>query len=522
MTPLVVEPHQHTMSQQVADLLDEALAHLRERDRCAIVLRFLESKSIAEVSNSMGISQAAAQQRVTRALARLRRLFARHGLHTAADALPETLSTQPLLSAPPGLIALITANGTTNTAAASLAKATVKIAFRTYVKAATLVCAATVALGGAIAIVASGASPASPSSPPLAPSSSALTSPPPSQPTTATTLDTTQKFPNVIFFNNPAGGKYFCGIDPTMLRTEKSDPAGYIKSLASRASLNQGGGGNDAQRTFTASMDTIRGKRIRLTAWIKTRNVDNWCGLEMWAYGWFQRVQVHSDMAAHPITGTTDWKQYSLVVDVPADAQSLMFQATMLGTGEMWSDDFQIQIVDNNVPVTDDQLWHMWSPTAPQCSAALDPTTLRDGHPTMRVTCNAKAWVSYDHNDRHPEPYLGKRVRVSAWLKADHVSVVSGLWIRMIGANFQKISEEGNWGTWPPPNPSKAPSAGPTSSAKPTSPPTPSASAPASSTTAPEPCGSTISNSNSPTLPPTSRSNSPPSSKAHPEFSFAP
>ena len=101
----------------------------------------------------------------------------------------------------------------------------------------------------------------------------------------------------------------------------------------------------------------------------------------MWAYGWFQRVQVHSDMAEHPITGTTDWKQYSLVVDVPADAQSLMFQATMLGTGEMWTDDFQIQIVDNNVPVTDDQLWHMWSPTAPQCSAALDPTTLRDGHP---------------------------------------------------------------------------------------------------------------------------------------------
>jgi RNA polymerase sigma factor (sigma-70 family) len=448
MTPLVVEPHQHTMSQQIADLLDEALAHLRERDRCAIVLRFLEGKSIAQVGNSMGITQAAAQQRVTRALTRLRQLFARHGVQTAADALPETLSTQPLLSAPPGLIALITAKGVTNATATSLAKATVKIAFRTYVKAATLVCAATVALGGAIALVASGASPTSPPSPLVTPSSSTITSPPSSQPTNAPTLDTVQKFPNALFFNATSGDHYLVGIDQNTRRTENSDPAGYIKSLASRASLNQGGGGNDAQRTFTASMDTIRGKRIRLTAWIKTRNVDNWCGLEMWAYGWFQRVQVHSDMAAHPISGTTDWKQYSLVVDVPADAQSLMFQATMLGTGEMWSDDFQIQIVDNNVPVTDDQLWHMWSPTAPQCSAALDPTTLRDGHPTMRVTCNAKAWVSYDHNDRHPEPYLGKRVRVSAWLKADHVSVVSGLWIRMIGANFQKISEEGNWGKW--------------------------------------------------------------------------
>src|SRR5580658_8071487 len=105
MTPLVVEPQQHTMSQQVADVLDQALARLRERDRCAIVLRFLEGKSLIEVGNSMGISQAAAQQRVTRALARLRRLFARHGVHTPADVLPETLSSQPLFTATPGLIA---------------------------------------------------------------------------------------------------------------------------------------------------------------------------------------------------------------------------------------------------------------------------------------------------------------------------------------------------------------------------------------------------------------------------------
>jgi RNA polymerase sigma factor (sigma-70 family) len=449
MTPLVVDPEQDAMSQQITAVLDMSLARLREADRCAIVLRFLEGKSLIEVGNSMGISQAAAQQRVTRALARLRRLFARHGLHTPADALSENLSSQLLLTAPPGLIALVSAKGTAKGAAAiSLAKATLRIAFWSYVRAAAIGCTATVVLAGGVAIVALGASPASPPPPPIAPTPASITLVASLQPTSAPALDTIQKFPNALFFNTTAGDHYLVGIDQNTRRTERSDPAGYIKSIAPKASLNQGGGGNDAQRTFAAAMDPIRGKRIRLTAWIKTRNVDNWCGLEMWAYGWFQRVQVHSDMAEHPISGTTDWKQYSLVVDVPDDAQSLMFQATMLGTGEMWSDDFQIQIVGNDVPTTDDQLWHMWSPAAPRCSAVLDPRTLRDGHPTMRVTCNANAWVSYDHYDRHPEPYLGKRVRVSAWLKADHVSVVSGLWIRMIGANFQKISEEGNWGQW--------------------------------------------------------------------------
>ena len=46
---------------------------------------------------------------------------------------------------------------------------------------------------------------------------------------------------------------------------------------------------------------------------------------------------------------------------------------------------------------------------------------------------------------------LGKRVRVSAWLKAERVSVRSGLWIRALGPNFQKIIDEGNWGKWATP-----------------------------------------------------------------------
>jgi hypothetical protein len=198
-------------------------------------------------------------------------------------------------------------------------------------------------------------------------------------------------------------------------------------------------------------VDPIRGKRVRLSAWIKTHDVANWCGLEMCIYGFGQRVLAQADMGERPISGTTDWKQYSLVLDVPTEAQSVIFMGQLRGAGEIWTDDFQIETVGADVPTDDDQHWHMWSPMASKCSAGLDSATLRDGHPTMRVTCDAKSWVAYDHNDRHVEQYLGKRVRVSAWLKAERVSVGSGLWIRALGPNFQKIIDEGNWGKWTTP-----------------------------------------------------------------------
>jgi RNA polymerase sigma factor (sigma-70 family) len=60
----------------VADLLDEGMSTLNDRERAAIVLRFFEQRSLAEAGEALGVSEDAAAMRVSRALSKLRQFFA--------------------------------------------------------------------------------------------------------------------------------------------------------------------------------------------------------------------------------------------------------------------------------------------------------------------------------------------------------------------------------------------------------------------------------------------------------------
>jgi len=52
------------------------------------------------------------------------------------------------------------------------------------------------------------------------------------------------------------------------------------------------------------------------------------------------------------VRGTTDWKKYDIVLDVPSDAASMSFGALLSGTGQIWFDNLNFEIVDNTVPTT--------------------------------------------------------------------------------------------------------------------------------------------------------------------------
>lgn len=62
---------------QLLPLLDQAIDKLRPTDRDAIVLRFLENKSLREIGHHLGISEDAAQKRVARALQKMSSFFKR-------------------------------------------------------------------------------------------------------------------------------------------------------------------------------------------------------------------------------------------------------------------------------------------------------------------------------------------------------------------------------------------------------------------------------------------------------------
>jgi len=64
----------------ISQTLDEAVACLSESDRQAILLRFYEHKSLAEIGVILEISEEAAKKRVARAVERLRKYFSTRGI----------------------------------------------------------------------------------------------------------------------------------------------------------------------------------------------------------------------------------------------------------------------------------------------------------------------------------------------------------------------------------------------------------------------------------------------------------
>lgn len=90
---------------RVRPVLDSAVDDLAEPDRTAVVLRFLEQRTFAEVAAALRVSEDAARVRTGRALEKLRAALARRGITSTAAALGALVTEQPLVSAPAGLAA---------------------------------------------------------------------------------------------------------------------------------------------------------------------------------------------------------------------------------------------------------------------------------------------------------------------------------------------------------------------------------------------------------------------------------
>ncbi len=86
--------------ERIVPLLDEALDALPRRYRDAIVLRFFEQRTLAEVARNLCTTEATAQKRVERGLQKLRVYFSRRGVATSAKTLGATLVTHAVQAAP--------------------------------------------------------------------------------------------------------------------------------------------------------------------------------------------------------------------------------------------------------------------------------------------------------------------------------------------------------------------------------------------------------------------------------------
>jgi RNA polymerase sigma factor (sigma-70 family) len=127
--------------EKIAPHLDVALDNLNELDRDALLLRYFERKSAHEIAQAFGISDDAAQKRVTRAVERLREFFSKRGVTIGASGLVVLISANAVHSAPIALAAAISTTailaGTTGhaftaiTATKAIAMTTMQKAFAT-------------------------------------------------------------------------------------------------------------------------------------------------------------------------------------------------------------------------------------------------------------------------------------------------------------------------------------------------------------------------------------------------------
>lgn len=156
----------------------------------------------------------------------------------------------------------------------------------------------------------------------------------------------------LLSFTVPAGWfaagsqpkKYDMGVDAGAGQSGKN--AATIKSIESVSN----GFGTLMQNS---SASKYLGKRIRMTGYMKAKDVKSWAGFWLRVDKTGSQTSLAFDnMQNRAVQGTTDWKKYEIVLDVPTEATNLAYGALLSETGQIWFDNINFEVVDATVPVT--------------------------------------------------------------------------------------------------------------------------------------------------------------------------
>jgi len=142
---------------QIAPLLDGAMEQLGQKDHDALVLRFFENKTFAEVGATLGASEDAAKMRVNRALEKLRKFFTKRGVSSTTAIIAGTISANSIQAAPVALVKSVVAVAVVKGATAAaltltLVKGTMKTMTWIKIKFALVVSAAALLTGVATTV----------------------------------------------------------------------------------------------------------------------------------------------------------------------------------------------------------------------------------------------------------------------------------------------------------------------------------------------------------------------------------
>jgi RNA polymerase sigma factor (sigma-70 family) len=153
MQPTSTAPAPDASWDDIAPLLDEAIADLGATDRHAILLRYFKRKEHKEIGRALGATEDAAKKRVTRALEKMRSFLARRGIALSVTALGGAVMTHGVQAAPPALsqsiAAALAANAAVTTTTFALITQTMKAMFFAKLQTAAVYAAALLLAAGA-------------------------------------------------------------------------------------------------------------------------------------------------------------------------------------------------------------------------------------------------------------------------------------------------------------------------------------------------------------------------------------
>jgi RNA polymerase sigma factor (sigma-70 family) len=436
---------------QIPKLLDEALTYLRPRDCTAVAMRYLQDKPVSEVAAAIGVTPNAAQKILSRSLVKLRNILGRRGiaapsiailtaalLHESAQTAPAALAAAcaaPELASTPQALAVSKAIGHGMTIA-KIKIAALAAAIFLVIPAAAVVIHSHIAKPSAAPQAQAALDDSAP-----APSGDDTPAASPVDPTLAAPGKHILSIPNDSFVNysdNP--DQFQMGVDPDTRRASDSPPASFVQATSAVATRGV--------RFYAIPTGLVGGRtvRIRIAGWMKSQDVEKTCGLNVIVMGPDGKSEVVDKMEDRPIRGTTDWKQYYSVVEVPPDAREIVLKIFLRGAGEVWADDFQIDEVGKDVAATDDSNWRLTGKAAGEFTAAIDPDELRDGQPAFRIgstTARRKQSANYQRTDRAVQKYAGHRIKVSAWMKSEEVLADAGIQINVMNDDEDSIADDG-------------------------------------------------------------------------------
>jgi hypothetical protein len=100
---------------------------------------------------------------------------------------------------------------------------------------------------------------------------------------------------------------------------------------------------------FGGIVQTLRnpdlgGQRVRFSGYLKWDRVTDYATL--WVRGDYKGKPVAFDsQQGQKLRGTRDWKEYEVVVNLPRQIDAVFFGVLLGGEGEVWADDFKLEVV---------------------------------------------------------------------------------------------------------------------------------------------------------------------------------